>query len=67
MYNLDLKSIILEVVALDRHYVQVKEGLQQGNVQVKFKNYGMKVDGILLYRRKVYATNSLDLIDLVVK
>ena len=33
MHQSDLKRIILDVVVTDRNYLQVKERLQQGDVQ----------------------------------
>jgi hypothetical protein len=37
MHQSDLKSIILDVVVTDQHYLQVKERLQKENVQQKNK------------------------------
>jgi hypothetical protein len=37
MHQSDLKSIILDVVVTDQHYLQVKERLQQENVQHEIK------------------------------
>jgi hypothetical protein len=45
----DLKYKILEEANSDQHYLQIKENLQQGNLQQEFKNYELKEDGILLY------------------
>jgi hypothetical protein len=56
--TIQIKSRILEVIASDQHYVQVKEGLQQGNLQLKFKYYMLEEDGILLYRNIVYVLTS---------
>jgi hypothetical protein len=49
MYMTDLKDRILEVVTTNQHYVQVKESLQQNNVQHKYKDYKLEEDGILLF------------------
>jgi hypothetical protein len=57
----------LEVVASDQHYAQVKEGLQQENVQLKFKDYKLEEDGILLFRDKVYVPNTQELRNIVLK
>jgi hypothetical protein len=35
MHQSDLKRRILDVVVTDQHYLQVKESLQQGDVQQK--------------------------------
>jgi hypothetical protein len=47
--------------------LQIKENLQQGNLQQKFKNYELKEDGILLYRGKVYLKNSMELKNIVLR
>jgi hypothetical protein len=47
--------------------VQVKESLQQDNVQHKFKDYRLEEDGILLYMNKFYVPNSQELRNLVLK
>jgi hypothetical protein len=38
MYITYLKSIIVEVVAVDQHYVEVRERLQRINVQHRYKD-----------------------------
>jgi hypothetical protein len=53
----DLKDIILEAANSDQHYLQVKELLQQGNFQPKFKYYELKEDGFLMYRGKYMCLN----------
>jgi hypothetical protein len=58
IYSSDLKSRILEVVASNQHYLQVKEGVQQDNIQLEFKDYELNEDGILLYMNKIYVPNS---------
>jgi hypothetical protein len=62
-----LKNIILEVVISDEHYLQVKEGLQQENVQQKYKEYKLEEDGILMHKNRVYVPNSHELRKLVLK
>jgi hypothetical protein len=39
MHQSNLKSIILDDLVTDQHYLQVKERLQQGDVQQKIKEY----------------------------
>ena len=58
MYRTDLKEKIVATTNLDQHYVRIKEALQQGNFQQKFNYYELKEDGILMYKGKVYAPNS---------
>jgi hypothetical protein len=48
-----LRNIILEVVILHEHYLQVKEGLQQENVQHKYEDYELEDDGILMHNNRV--------------
>ena len=57
----------MEVVASNRHYLQVKEGVQQDNKQPKFKYYSLEGDGIILSRNKFYVPNSHTLGNLVLK
>jgi hypothetical protein len=56
MYMSDLKDRILEAANSDQHYLQVKEALQQGNLQ-KFKDYELKEDGVLMYRERYMCLN----------
>jgi hypothetical protein len=51
MHQSDLKIIILNVAATNQHYLQVKEILQQENVQHKFKGYDIKEDGLLMKKK----------------
>jgi hypothetical protein len=50
MHQSDLKRIILDSVVRDQDYLQVKEILQQGDVQQKMKEYEMKEDGLLMHK-----------------
>jgi hypothetical protein len=67
VYRIDLKDKILEAANSDQHYLQIKENLQQGNLQHIFKNHELKKDGILLYRGKVYVSNSMELKNIVLR
>jgi hypothetical protein len=67
MYRTNLKDKFLEATNSDQHYLQIKENLQQGNLQHKFKIYELKEDGILLYRGKVYVPNSMELKNIVLR
>jgi hypothetical protein len=66
MHQLDLKSIILNVTVADQHYLHVKEGLQQENVQQKIKEYEIKEDGLFMYKKN-YVPSSRELRNLVLK
>jgi hypothetical protein len=62
MHRLDLKSIILDGLVTDQHYLQVKEKLQQGDVQQKIKE-----DGLLMHKSRIYVPSSGELMNLVLK
>jgi hypothetical protein len=61
MYKTDLKDQIIATTNSDQHYLKIKEILQQGNFQQKFNSYELKEDGILMYKGKVYVSNSSEL------
>jgi hypothetical protein len=61
IYKTDLKDKIVATTNLDQHYLKIKEILQQGNFQQKFDSYKLKGDGILMYKGKVYVSNSSEL------
>jgi hypothetical protein len=61
MYRTYLKDKIIATTNSDQHYVKIKETLQQGNFQQKFNYYELKEDGILMYKGKVYVSNSSEL------
>ena len=65
MYRSNLKDRILGATNLDQHYLQVKESLQQGKLQKKFKDYKMKEDEFLMYKGKVYVPKSKELKNIV--
>jgi hypothetical protein len=67
MYRFDLKDIILEATNLEQHYFQIKEALQHGNFQEKFKDFALKEDGVLIYRGKVYMPNSREMKNMVLR
>jgi hypothetical protein len=67
MHQSDLKRKILDVVVTDQHYLQVKESLQQENVQQKIKEYEMKEDGLLMHKNRIYVPSSGELRNLVLK
>jgi hypothetical protein len=67
MYRNDLKYQIIATTNSDKHYLKIKEILQQGNFQQKCNSYALKEDGILMYKGKVYVSNSSALNNAVLK
>jgi hypothetical protein len=67
MYMTDMKDKIIEATNLDQHYIQIKETLQQGNLQQKFKYYELQEDRILMYRGKVYVLNPREMKNIVLR
>jgi hypothetical protein len=67
MHQSYLKSLILDVFVTDKHYLQVKEILQQEDVQQKMKEYDMKEDGLLIHKNRLYVPSSRELRNLVLK
>ena len=45
----------------DQHFVMIKGELQRGNSQQRIEDYRLQEDGILLYSRRVYVPNSVEL------
>jgi hypothetical protein len=52
MYRNDLKDKIIATTNSYQCYLEIKETLQQGNLQQKFKYYELQEDEILTYRGK---------------
>jgi hypothetical protein len=67
VHQLDLKRIILDGLITDQHYLQVKENLQQGDVQQKIKEYEIKEEGSLMHKNRIYVPSSRELRNLVLK
>jgi hypothetical protein len=67
MHQSDLKSRILDGLVTDQHYLQVKENLQQGNVQQKIKEYEIREDILLMHKNRIYVPSSGELRNLVLK
>jgi hypothetical protein len=67
MHQSYLKNFFLDVVILDQHYLEVKESLQQENVQHKFKGNEIKEDGFLMHKNIIYVPGSRGLENLVLK
>jgi hypothetical protein len=67
MHQSDLKRIIIDDIAIDHHYLQVKESLQQGDIQQKIEEYEIKEDGFLMHKNRIYVPSSRELRNLVLK
>jgi hypothetical protein len=67
MHQSDLKSIILDDLVTYQHYLQVKESLQQGDVQQKIKEYEIQGDGLLMHKNRIYVPGFRELRKLVLK
>ena len=50
MYKSYLSKKVLEVFKSYHHYVDIKENLQQGDVQQKINEYEIKEDGLLMHK-----------------
>jgi hypothetical protein len=51
----------VEATKSDLQYMELVTKLQQGKMQQKIEDYELGIDGILLYRNKVYVPNSPEL------
>jgi len=67
MYRMDLKVQNCRGCYSRSTFVYVEEELQQGNSQQKIKGYKLQEDGILLYSRRVYVPNSVELRNVVLR
>jgi hypothetical protein len=67
MYQSDLKDRFVEATKSDLQYMELVTKLQQGKMQQKVEDYELGIDGILLYRKKVYVPNSYELRSEVLK
>jgi hypothetical protein len=67
MYMIDMNDQIIAVANSNQHYLKIKEALQQGNFQQKCNCYELQGDGILLYKGKVYVSNSNETKKVVLK
>jgi hypothetical protein len=67
MYKINIKYKIIEATNSDQHYLQIKQTLQQGNLQQKFKDFELKEDEIIMHKGKVYVLNSNDLKNMVMR
>jgi hypothetical protein len=58
MYMTDLKGKIIATRNSGQRYLEIKETLQQGNLQQKFKEFELKEDGVIMYKGKICVLNS---------
>jgi hypothetical protein len=61
VYMTNLKDKIIAATNSDQQYLKIKETLQQDNLQQKFKDFELKDDGILMYKGKIYVSNSSEM------
>ena len=54
IFQLDLRQQIANRVAEDELYAQVKDKLQQQNLEKRDEGYKLKEDGILTYKNGIY-------------
>jgi hypothetical protein len=65
MNQSDWKSIVLDDLVIDQHYLQENESLHQGDVQQKIKEYEIKEDGLIMHKNKIYVPSSGELRNVV--
>lgn len=53
----DMKRRILEALVSYGYYLQVKEILQQGGAQQRYKDFKLEYDGILMNKNRVNVPN----------
>ena len=56
-----LRQQIVNHVAEDELYVQVKNKLQQQSIEKKYEGYKLEEDGIITYKNRIYIPNVADL------
>jgi hypothetical protein len=61
MYQNDIKRKFLEAANADLQYKELVAMLQQGKMPQKVDNYNMEIDGILLYKNRIFVPNVQDL------
>ena len=50
----NLRQHIVNYLAKDELYVQVKDKLQQQSLEKRYEGYKLEEDGILVYRNRIY-------------
>jgi hypothetical protein len=57
MYQTDIKRRILEAANADLQYRELVAKLQQGKMTQEMEIYKLEIDGILLYKNKIFVPN----------
>ena len=57
IFELDLRQHLVNHVAEDKLYVQVKGNLQQQILEKKYEGYKLEEDGLLTYKNRIYILN----------
>ena len=61
IFQLDLRQQIINHIAKDEVYVQIKDKLQKQNLERKYKGYQLEEDELFTYKNRVYIPNVADL------
>jgi hypothetical protein len=67
MYQIYLKGKIYKAAKSYLQYMELVTKLQQCKMQQKVEDYELGIDGIILYRNKIYVLNSLELRSTILK
>ena len=57
----DLRQHIINHIAKDDVYMQIKDTLQQQNLERKYEGYQLEGDELLTYKNRIYIPNVADL------
>ena len=61
IFQSNLRQQIVNHMARDELYVQVKEKLQQQGLDKRYERYNLEEDGILTYKGRIYIPNVADM------
>jgi hypothetical protein len=64
---MDLKGIISKTPKFDLQYMELVTKLQQGKMQQKDEDFELGIDGIILYKTRVFVPNFLELRSVILK
>ena len=59
--QLGLRQHIINHIVEDEVYLQIKDKLQQQNLESKYQGYKLEGDGLLTYKNRIYIPNVADL------
>ena len=65
IFQSDLRQQVVNHVAGDELYEQVKDKLQKQSLEKKYEGYKLEGDGLLTYKGRIYIPNVADLRRLV--